>query len=115
LMRNLESASTPSSSLSTAVESGERSISSINLEERVRKMMDRVGGQVRHMVPVTATSATSSSVRSGHAGESGPGPSKESGGLTLSDGRKSRIGVRGTARNHMPIRTSSCSRAIWNS
>jgi hypothetical protein len=70
LMRNLESASTPSSSLSTAVESGERSISSINLEERVRKMMDRVGGQVRHMVPVTATSATSSSVRS-PAGQGG--------------------------------------------
>jgi hypothetical protein len=64
LMRNLESASTTPSSLSTAVEDGERSVSTINLEERVRRMMDRVGGQVRHMVPVTATTATSAIGRS---------------------------------------------------
>lgn len=60
LMRNLESAPAPASPLSTAVESGERMVSTINLQERVRSMMDRVGGQVRHVIPVTATAAASS-------------------------------------------------------
>ena len=58
--RDLESAPTTVSSLSTAVESGGRLVSTIDIEERVRRMMDRVGGQVRHVIPVTATEATSS-------------------------------------------------------
>ena len=58
--RDLESVPVASASLSTAVESGEQRVSAIDLEERVRRMMDRVGGQVRHVIPVTATSATSS-------------------------------------------------------
>ena len=60
LMRNPESAPAPTSALSTAVESGERLVSTIDLQERVRSMMDRVGGQVRHVIPVTATAASSS-------------------------------------------------------
>lgn len=62
--RNLESAPATAAPLSTAVESGERLVSMIDLEQRVRSMMDRVGGQVRHLIPVTATVATSSVGRS---------------------------------------------------
>ncbi len=62
--RDLESAPAASMPLSTAVESGERRVSTVDLEERVRRMMERVGGQVRHVVPVTATAATSSKGKS---------------------------------------------------
>lgn len=62
--RDLESAPMDPMPLSTAVESGEQRVSTIDLEERVRRMMERVGGQVRHEVPVTATAATSSKGKS---------------------------------------------------
>jgi len=62
--RDLESAPAASTPLSTAVESGERRVSTVDLEERVRRMMERVGGQVRHVIPVTPTAATSSKSKS---------------------------------------------------
>lgn len=62
--RDLESAPTDPMPLSTAVEYGERRVSTIDLEERVRRMMERVGGQVRHVIPVAATAATSSKGKS---------------------------------------------------
>ena len=62
--RDLESAPMDPMPLSTAVESGEQRVSTIDLEERIRRMMERVGGQVRHEVPVTATAATSSKGKS---------------------------------------------------
>lgn len=65
--RDLESAQTAPAPLSGAVESGERRVSGIDLEERVRRMMERVGGQVRHEIPVTATTVTAPKAQS-------PGP-----------------------------------------
>ena len=61
--RDLESLPIDPASLSSAVESGERIVATVDLEERVRRMMERVGGQVRHVIPVTATTATSSKAR----------------------------------------------------
>lgn len=71
--RDLESAPAASMPLSTAVESGERRVSTVDLEERVRRMMERVGGQLRHVIPVTATAATSSKGKSSRVHEAWTG------------------------------------------